>query len=198
MAANRGILLRLKEQLEFMQKSLEILKMRRDQLVSEMSRLLGEVKKRKNVEKQLMNAYSKIEDAYSVLGYSGMAAAATSVDNLRIEVKTISVMGIALTEFDIEQKPTMKSVPDAVAYDAATKLSSAIVELLEISKVETWIETTAHELMTTNRKVNALEKALIPKLFEHIAYVEGKLEEEELEEFFRAKRIKSILKRHSR
>ncbi|HJX22798.1 MAG TPA: V-type ATP synthase subunit D [Candidatus Bathyarchaeia archaeon] len=195
MAANRGILLRLKEQLEFMQKSLEILKMRRDQLVSEMSKLLDEIKKRKNIEKQLMDVYSKVEDAYSVLGYSGMVSAATSVDNLRVEVNTISVMGVVLTEFSIEQKPKLTNIPNAVAYDAATRLTSAIEELFKISKVETWIEAVSQELMTTNRKVNALEKALIPSLISSIAYVEGKLEEEELEEFFRAKRIRNILRR---
>jgi len=82
-----------------------------------------------------------------------------------------------------------------VAYDAATKLSSATEELLKVSKLETWIEMIAQELMTTNRKVNALEKALIPGLIDRISYVEGKLEEEELEEFFRAKRIRNVLRR---
>jgi H(+)-transporting ATP synthase subunit D len=160
-----------------------------------MSKSLNEIKKRKTIEKQLMDAYSKIADTYAVLGYSGTASAAASVDDLKVEVKTISAMGIVFPELNIEQKPKLTSISNAVAYDAATKLSSAIVELLEISKVETWIEMTAHELMTTNRKVNALEKALIPRLFEYIAYVEGKLEEEELEEFFRAKRTRNILRR---
>jgi H(+)-transporting ATP synthase subunit D len=195
MAANRGILLRLKEQLEFMQKSLEILKMRRDQLVSEMSKFLNEIKKRKTIEKQLMDAYSKIADTYAVLGYSGTASVAACVDDLKAEIKAISAMGVALPELNIEQKPKLTSISNAVAYDAATKLSSATEELFKVSKLETWTEVTAKELMTTNRKVNALEKALIPSLIDRITYVEGKMEEEELEEFFRAKRIRNILRR---
>ena len=67
--------------------------------------------------------------------------------------------------------------------------------LLEISVVEAQIEILARELMMTNRKVNALNKVLIPGIIELIAYIEGKLEEEMLEEFFRAKRLKQVLER---
>jgi vacuolar-type H+-ATPase subunit D/Vma8 len=46
----------------------------------------------------------------------------------------------------------------------------------------------------TNRKVNSLERVLIPGLLELIRYVEGRLEEESLEEFFRAKCVKKVIR----
>ena len=195
MAANRGILLRLKEQLEFMQKSLEILKMRRDQLVSEMSKKLDEIKKRKETERQLANAYIKIRNAYSILGYSGMRKTTVAISNLKIDIHPVSLMGVTLTDIRIETRPNLTDISSLVAYDAALNLSKALEDLIEISRKETWIETFAQELMITNRKVNALEKAMIPSLVQRINYVEGKLEEEDLEEFFRVKRIKTILRR---
>jgi V/A-type H+/Na+-transporting ATPase subunit D len=195
MAANRGILLRLKEQLEFMQKSLDILKMRRDQLASEMSKNLNEVKKRKILEKQLADSYVKIKNAYSILGYSGMSKTTAAINNLKIDIRPVSVMGVTLTDIRIDSRPNLTDISNLVAYDAALNLSKALEELMDVSRKETWIETFAQELMVTNRKVNALEKALIPSLIQRINYVEGKLEEEELEEFFRVKRIKTILRR---
>jgi vacuolar-type H+-ATPase subunit D/Vma8 len=48
--------------------------------------------------------------------------------------------------------------------------------------------------MMTNRKVNALERVLIPQTIELIRYIDGRLEEEALEEFFRAKRVKAVIR----
>lgn len=193
MTTNRGSLLRLKENLEFMQKSLDILKMRRDRLASEISKLLNEARKRKSGEEHLMKAYAKIKDAFTVLGYSGVVSATNTVNKLEVNIRPVSIMGVTLTEIDIEQPVILTDVSNIVALDAALELKSAIEELLGISRVETWIEKIGKELMASNRKVNILEKVLIPDIIKKIAYVEGKLEEEELEEFFRAKRIRKVL-----
>jgi vacuolar-type H+-ATPase subunit D/Vma8 len=48
--------------------------------------------------------------------------------------------------------------------------------------------------MLTNRKVNALERVILPNMLETLRYIEGRLEEETLEEFFRAKRVKAVIR----
>jgi V/A-type H+-transporting ATPase subunit D len=85
-------------------------------------------------------------------------------------------------------------VTNASAYAAAERLSSLTKELLDIAEAEGRIEIIAQELMMTNRKVNALEMVIIPKLVETIRYIDGRLEEETLEEFFRAKRVKAVIR----
>jgi vacuolar-type H+-ATPase subunit D/Vma8 len=73
-------------------------------------------------------------------------------------------------------------------------MTESLGELLTIAEAEARIESIAQELMLTNRKVNALERVILPGLMETLRYIEGRLEEETLEEFFRAKRVKAVIR----
>jgi V/A-type H+-transporting ATPase subunit D len=64
-----------------------------------------------------------------------------------------------------------------------------------MATVEASVERIAHELLTLNRKVNALEKVVIPAYSEQIRYIEDLLFDEDLEEFSRVKHIKSLAER---
>ena len=46
--------------------------------------------------------------------------------------------------------------------------------------------------MDTNRKVNALEKVVIPSYKATIRYIEARLSEEALQEFFVTKRVRDM------
>ena len=53
----------------------------------------------------------------------------------------------------------------------------------------------ATEIKKTQRRINALENIFIPQYDETASYIEGVLEENEREEFFRQKRVKSKISR---
>jgi len=194
-AATRGVLLRMREQLEFIKRGRELLEMKRDQLASEINKLLGKLKERESVEKSLMEVYETLKAIYSAQGYSSVASQAAAVTELEVKATPISIMGVVVPEISVAKKPSMANIPNLSTYDVAKRLNAVLDHLLEISVVEARIEILARELMVTNRKVNALDKVLIPGIMESIAYIEGKLEEEMLEEFFRAKRLKKVLER---
>jgi V/A-type H+-transporting ATPase subunit D len=196
-AVTRGVLLRLREQLDFTKRGKELLKMKRDNLAAETNRLLVKVSTRNELERRFMSAYDTLKIAYMTLGYSEFQSQASTVEPLVARVRPRSVMGVLVPEIVLDKTPSIASVTNASAYAAAEKMTKLMRELLVIAEAEGRIESIAQELMMTNRKVNALERVLIPKLQEVIRYIDGRLEEETLEEFFRAKRVKAVIRGHA-
>jgi len=103
-------------------------------------------------------------------------------------------MGVMVPEVLIEKKANTNSVSSSSASQAAVELNNLMEDLIKLVEAESRLESIAHELMMTNRKVNSLERVMIPGLLELISYVEGRLEEESLEEFFRAKLVKKVIR----
>ncbi|KAK9814295.1 hypothetical protein WJX72_003555 [[Myrmecia] bisecta] len=75
------------------------------------------------------------------------------------------------------------------AYLKATDL------LIELASLQTAFLTLDEAIKTTNRRVNALDNVVRPKLENTIAYIKGELDELEREEFFRLKKVQSKKKR---
>ncbi|MGA2790587.1 MAG: V-type ATP synthase subunit D [Candidatus Bathyarchaeia archaeon] len=193
-AVTRGVLLRLREQLDFTKRGKELLEMKRDNLAAETNRLLAKIKVRHEFEQRLMEAYGSLRTAYMTLGYSQLQSQAFTVKPLEAKVRLRSVMGVLVPEIVQGQKPEINSITDPSAYAAAEQLTSSMGQLLSIAEAEARIESIAQELMLTNRKVNALERVILPNIVETLRYIEGRLEEETLEEFFRAKRVKALIR----
>jgi V/A-type H+-transporting ATPase subunit D len=193
-AVTRGVLLRLREQLDFTKRGKELLEMKRDNLAAETNRLLAKVKARHEFEKRLMEAYSVLKTAYVTLGYSRLESQASAVTPLEAKVRLRSVMGVSVPEIVRGKEPVLDSIIDPSAYAAAKQLADCMGELVSIAEAEARIESIAQELMLTNRKVNALDRVILPGMVDTVRYIEGRLEEETLEEFFRAKRVKAIIR----
>ena len=193
-AVSRGILLRLREQLEFTKKGQELLKMKRDHLASETNKLLSKLAERNELDRQLMEAYENLKAAYLNIGFSNLDSQSATVSEIEVRVRSRSIMGVIVPEVVIEKKADIGSISSPSAYKAASKLNDIMEKLIQLAEAESRLESIAYELMMTNRKVNSLERVLIPGLLELIRYVEGRLEEESLEEFFRAKCVKKIIR----
>jgi V/A-type H+-transporting ATPase subunit D len=193
-AVTRGVLLRLREQLDFTKRGKELLEMKRDNLAAETNRLLAKIKVRHEFEQRVMEAYGSLRTAYMTLGYSRVQCQALSVKPLEAKVRLRSVMGVLVPEIVQGQKPAINPIADPSVYAAAEQLTSLMGELLSMAEAEARIESIAQELMLTNRKVNALERVILPNILETLRYIEGRLEEETLEEFFRAKRVKALIR----
>ena len=61
--------------------------------------------------------------------------------------------------------------------------------MIELASLQCAFVTLDEAIKTTNRRVNALENVVIPKLENTITYIKGELDELEREEFFRLKKI---------
>ncbi|KAI7840564.1 hypothetical protein COHA_005718 [Chlorella ohadii] len=74
---------------------------------------------------------------------------------------------------------------------------SAIDLLVELASLQTAFLTLDEAIKTTNRRVNALEHVVKPRLENTIAYIKGELDELEREEFFRLKKVQGNKKKHA-
>lgn len=77
--------------------------------------------------------------------------------------------------------------------EAKKKFSEIMDNIVKLAEVEGTIENLAREIEKTKRRVNALEHIFIPRFHATEKYIELVLDEREREDFFRRKRIKSIL-----
>ncbi|MGQ9468844.1 MAG: V-type ATP synthase subunit D [Nitrososphaerales archaeon] len=194
-AATKGVLLRLREQLGFIEKGKEILKMKREQLAGEINHLLAEVKTRGELEKEIMEAYEYLKKAYSMLGYQNLQSMSLTVGQIDVSGLTYSVMGVVVPELRIEKEVDISNVPPGIAHEAAEKLSPLLGKIIRLSESEAKIERLVDEFMSTNRKVNALEQIVIPSIASTIRYIEGRIYEEMLEEFIRTKHVREAIRR---
>ena len=193
--ATRGNLLRLRTTLSFIQSATDVLKMKRDRLAAELNTLLPQLSRRRKVEEQLADIYTDLKIALATLGYSAVFSEALGVSKMKVELNTISIMGAIVPKVSVKEKPSIDSIEKLSLYKVAEKQLKLIDELLTVAQIEASIERIAYELMKVNRKVNALEKVIIPTYSNQIRYIEDVLFDEELEDFARIKHIKAVLGR---
>ena len=62
-------------------------------------------------------------------------------------------------------------------------------QLVDIASLQTQFVTLDEVIKVTNRRVNALEYVVIPRIEFTISYIEKELDEESREDFFRLKKI---------
>ena len=195
-APTRSNLMRLKEELSFSQLGYELLDQKRSILVSELLTLVDNAIDYQNrVEKALLDASRALEDAIMSMGRLRVASLAGAV-NIRsqIELGTKKIMGVQLpkvrTSFEGEGpffSPEGTSVLCEVAlekYQEALKLMGLMAEL----KVS--IMRLSKEVKKTMRKVNALDKLVIPEKKETLKYLVSRIEEAERESLILLKTVK--------
>jgi len=129
-----------------------------------------------------------------------------SVDQATVRVKTSqeNVAGVKLPRFE-----SVKEGADAKLgliglgtggkqiQDCRKSFIEAVDLLIELASLQTAFLTLDEAIKTTNRRVNALEHVVKPKLENTIAYIKGELDELEREEFFRLKKVQGNKKKHA-
>jgi len=189
-AATKGMVQKAREQLGFLERGSEVLKMKRDQLAGELNKLLREQGRRRAMEKAFAESFDSVKGAYAVLGYDAFASAASAVRPMEASGLPTSIVGVIMPEAKVTAKPRPEEVPSATVRKATAKLGAAVEEAVELAVIEAKVEQLAWALMSTNRKVNALEKVVIPRYKDMIRYIEDKLNEQALQEFFVTKRMR--------
>lgn len=198
--ATRMALLATKKKIKLATKGHKLLKEKRDALISEFFKVIDELKEmRKKLESELSDAFKSLILAQAVSGVEEIKRSASTTKRItELPMKFRTIMGIKVPVFNWEARETKITekgyslVSPSVELDtAAKKFETALNTLIKVAEYEATVKSLAEEIKKTKRKVNALERILIPRLEEDSVYITMRLEEMERETFGRLKIIKA-------
>ncbi len=199
----RGELLKLKRRIDLAKRGHELLREKRDALVTEFFDNIDLLKgKRKKVEEIMGEAFEKLVSAKVVMGSLELKRAAeASTAEQDVEIASRNIMGVnvpVLELGDVRRKNIERgySLQDTSSEldEASSKFEEALEVILELAEAEETVKLLAKEIEKTKRRVNSLEHVLIPRLEESRDYIEMRLEEQERENYFRLKRVKEKIR----
>jgi len=188
-SATKGALQRVKEQYRFIQKSKEILEMKRDRLAGEINASLPKMHERKKIEQEIMEIYEEYKRLLMAYGSEELSSYSKAIGKLEVKFLVRSLMGVPEPDIKIISDLKFQNISDPALQSFCIRFYKLFKKLLNLALVETRVEKLALELMDTNRKVNALEKIVVPQFQKLIRYMEERIMEDELQEFVRIKYI---------
>lgn len=190
-------LLKMKEEIKTARQGHSLLDRKRQVLILELMRLSYQYKElNRKVEEAFQKAMQSFKRAVVLMGEEEVERASLLMPRtLQIDITLRGVMGVPLPQLSIPVKKFHLNTSLLETSAAWDDLARAFYELLEL--LAEWITIkislvrVAREIQKTQKRVNALEKIIIPSYEETIKYIEDALAETEREEFFRRKRLKA-------
>lgn len=194
----KSSLLNIKEDLQLAKEGHELLDHKREVLIHELMRLVHELKSlQEDINKKYQHFFSLFKKASVKLGEEKLRL------NLNFKTKgtdidTIfrSVMGIHVPEIHFKQEltgPVISGLDDSCPeLQECIKMVKDLFEILiRYIETEASVWRMVVEIKKTQRRVKSLENITIPEYKKTIKVITELLEENEREDFFRMKKIKS-------
>jgi len=193
LAPTRGNLVKLTGSMKMLRSGHNLLEQKRQVLMMELVRYIDSAK---TLQAQIAEAFS---NAYAALERASLSEGIELIDDIaqaiapteNITVRFHSVMGVEVPDIDaldtnITPAYSFRSSSGALdeAYLAFRQLLTMLVNLAE---VETSVCRLALQVRSTHRRVNALEKFVIPNQLSQIHFISDTLEEGDREDFTRMK-----------
>ena len=203
-APTRSNLMRIKDELAFSRTGYDLLDQKRSILVSELLTLVDQAVDYQNrVEKALSDASAALEDAIMHMGRLKVANLAGSVNiTSSISLGSRKVMGVELpkvnTEFAGEGPFFSPEGTSMLADVAVNRYRDALSLMGQMSELKVSIMRLAREVSKTIRKVNSLEKLVIPDREETVRYLTSRIEESERESMIQMKSVKNRMEKENR
>jgi V/A-type H+-transporting ATPase subunit D len=204
MAPTRGNLVALQKSMTQASSGHDLLEQKRQVLMMELVRHIDSARDlQREVVGVFDEAYKSLRRANLSLGIDTVEDMANSVpatDELVVRLR--SVMGVEIPdidEIDCSIKPSYSFMGSTGAMDEAyCAFRRVLGTLLKLAEVETSVYRLAVQIRRTHRRVNALEKVVIPSNRAESAFIAGVLEEGEREDFVRMKIAKGSRERKKR
>jgi len=192
----RGNLVRLARSLELARKGHDLLEQKRQVLMMELTATIAKARDlQKEVAAVFEEAYAALQRANVSLGIESVEEIAHAIpEEKNFTIRLHSVMGVEIPEVDpIEPKrgPAFSFWDTSGSMDvAALAFRKVLAALARLAEVENAVYRLAVQIRRTHRRVNALEKVVIPTTLSTLASIASVLEEGEREDFVRMKTAK--------
>ena len=191
----KGNLINTKKSLDLARVGFELLDRKRNIIVREMMALIDRAASiQSRIDDGYAKAYLALQRANVAHGICADIAAAVPVEN-GLSLSSRSVMGVEI--------PIVKLDPQPVELNYGFVSSSALVDeayirfdevkklTAELAEVENSVYRLATAVNKTQKRANALNNIIIPRLTSTVKYITDSLEEKEREDFSRLKVIKA-------
>ncbi|MBP7552952.1 MAG: V-type ATP synthase subunit D [Spirochaetes bacterium] len=189
----------LKQSGQIAREGYELLDQKREILVIELMSYLERTKRvEKDMDKLITDAYRSFTKAVQSYGHKEIEDKSRSIKYpFSMQKKTIKLMGMSLPSAHVDP-PRMNLQysylnTNAIIDETSKKFLKLISALCEMAEIRTIVWRLSREVKKTQRRVNALEKVVIPETEETLKFIEGALEERERDELFITKMVKSRL-----
>ncbi len=195
----KSSLLSVKEQLSIALEGFELLEQKREILVMELMRMVEEVKLvERDLDKRVTTAYASLKRMLVRIGRHTAQEVSSGIHfDYSVKEKQGRLMGIPLPTIAMETPRIELKYSFMSTYSSCDQTMVEFFELLKLvarlAEIRTMVWRLAKEVRKTQRRVNALEKIVIPDVEQTKTFIEGVLEEREREVFFVQKILKARL-----
>nr|BAR72387.1 Vacuolar-type H+-ATPase subunit D [Nasutitermes takasagoensis] len=187
----------MKARLKGAQKGHSLLKRKADALQLRFRLILGKIIETKTLMGEVMKeaAFSLAEAKFATGEFNQVVLQNVTKAQIKIRTKKDNVAGVSLPIFESYQDGTDTNELAGLARGGqqVAKLKknyqSAIKLLVELASLQTSFVTLDEVIKITNRRVNAIEHVIIPRIEKTLSYIITELDELEREEFYRLKKI---------
>jgi len=195
-------LLKLKKRAKLADRGHDLLREKRDALISELMVVIKEYRDaRKRVEENLKTAFYDLLMVEVLLGSRDLEQiSGITLRDIGLEFVTKNIMGVSVPILkigDVVRRINERGYgflsTTAKLDDAAKNFEESLLLIVKLAEVEESVRRIAQEVEKTKRRVNALEYIVIPRLNATIKHIEMRMEEIEREGFLRLKKIKAFL-----
>jgi V/A-type H+-transporting ATPase subunit D len=195
-APTKSNLLKIKERLATAQDGYNLLEQKREILVMELMRKVEQVKMlERDLDKRVSTAYPCLKRMLIVVGRERSERLAHDIRyKFDLREKRVVIAGMNLPSLEVSlPRAELKYSPE----NSFAECDETVLEFFELLKIITELAAVrtiawrlAWEVRKTQRRVNALEKMVIPDARDTRHYIEGSLEERERDAFFSSKLLK--------
>lgn len=177
----------------------DLLEQKREILVMELMTYIERTKRiEKDLDRDIEEAYSSLRKALKVSGRASLEKETGFITyEVKAEKKAGRMMGISLPALKVTAPDVKLQYSQMTASAALDEVSARFIKLVamlaEAAQIRAIVWRLSKEVKKVQRRVNALEKVVMPENKETARYIESTLEEKERDELFAVKMVKAKL-----